>query len=117
MRAYFLISFWTLLLQNREPITQTFEVEILRKRMLSWRLQSVLVRPVMSYFVASTLLHLPTGVLMERQKQLGERDDELRVVQMGGAPPRITWIVQMSDIQISKWVLARGRALRKALGY
>lgn len=34
---------------------------------------------------------------------------------MEGAPPGVVWVVQMSDIHLSKWTPARGLALRKAL--
>ncbi|KAG0554421.1 hypothetical protein KC19_12G090300 [Ceratodon purpureus] len=37
-------------------------------------------------------------------------------VEMEGAPSGVVWVVQMSDIHISKWVSARGRALRRSLG-
>lgn len=48
----------------------------------------------------------------------GTGDDELGVVQMEGtAPLGVVWIVQMSDIHTSKWIPARGRALRKSLGH
>lgn len=39
------------------------------------------------------------------------------LVQMSeAAPPGVVWVVQMSDIHISKWTPSRGRALRKAVG-
>lgn len=42
-------------------------------------------------------------------------DEEKAVVAMEGAPPGVAWVVQMSDVHLSKWTPSRGRALRKAL--
>jgi predicted MPP superfamily phosphohydrolase len=33
------------------------------------------------------------------------------------APANLVWVVQMSDIHISKWTPERGKALRKSLGH
>lgn len=33
------------------------------------------------------------------------------------APANLLWVVQMSDIHISKWTPERGKALRKSLGH
>lgn len=38
------------------------------------------------------------------------------VVNVEEGPQGVIWVVQMSDIHISRWVPERGIALRKALG-
>ena len=42
--------------------------------------------------------------------------DSPDVVEVENGPPGVVWVVQMSDIHISKWVPERGHALRKSLG-
>lgn len=46
----------------------------------------------------------------------GAMEEVVGVVEMEGAPSGVVWVVQMSDIHISKWVPARGKALRRSLG-
>ncbi|XP_024361562.1 putative metallophosphoesterase At3g03305 [Physcomitrium patens] len=43
--------------------------------------------------------------------------EETRVVKVDGGPPGVVWVVQVSDIHISRLVPERGRALRRALGH
>jgi predicted MPP superfamily phosphohydrolase len=39
------------------------------------------------------------------------------MLRMEGGPPGVVWVVQVSDIHISKWKPERGRSLRRALGH
>ena len=44
-------------------------------------------------------------------------DESIGVVRVEGGPPGVVWVVQVSDIHISKWKPERGRTLRRALGH
>lgn len=52
------------------------------------------------------------SVVFGLSKDYGSPD----VVEVENGPPGVVWVVQMSDIHISKWVPERGHALRKSLG-
>jgi hypothetical protein len=44
-------------------------------------------------------------------------DGSTGMVRVEGGPPGVVWVVQVSDIHISKWKPERGRSLRRALGH
>lgn len=104
-------------MQGCESIKVESKGESQGTRMWSWRFLGVLVLVLLSCLVVSFVSSATTdGVAMEELRVGDSPGAELGVVQMEGAPAGVVWVVQMSDIHISRWVPARGKALRRSLG-
>lgn len=65
-----------------------------------------------SLLLLMILWNLRVNSVFGLSKDYGSPD----VVEVENGPPGVVWVVQMSDIHISKWVPERGHALRKSLG-
>ena len=67
-------------------------------------------------FLVGSFASSATTAMEERSAGIFPGTGDGGLVQMEGSPPGVVWVVQMSDIHISKWVPARGEALRRSLG-
>lgn len=79
--------------------------------MFPWGLQKLLLLPF--------LLHLSVATLGEEgfRNSPNGVDESTGMLRVEGGPPGVVWVVQVSDIHISKWKPERGRTLRRALGH